>query len=765
MYESSYTWQELSVGNFSGYAIAALPFSVFLTLLKEHFQIPIVAIQGVIFFVFLLASSFSMFFITYITFREDTNKYKVRIASLAAALFYILNLYSLIAIWNRFQHGFMVLYSFLPLVFLLYVYGLKNKKPIYVLFSNFAALVILFAFTSPTWLAIFWILISLYSLFEIFVPLFRRDKTASLFVLRYFATFFILWLLLNSWWLFSALDSSLTLEIPLSFFNPSYNVWILEWGSGAIGSIMNVFRLFYHSYFQGLTTVWGSGYFSPLLTLLEFAVPIFVFLPLVLLKGKSRLPHFFYLLATLMIFLSKGIQPPFGSLYSSLFNSIPLFQVFRIPFEKFGPLLVFSYAPLFGIGVSLFCYEVSRYLGRYITNERMVRTSLFLVVCLLLIGILVWPMWTGGVFRNVQGPTRNPDVGYYTVVPEYYEDANKFFSADKNTYRLLFLPIRHYGGQVAYKWEYGYFGMDATYSLFDQPGISIILYASYLPQVDNIVSEAEQSLIKSPSKFWKYLAMFNIKYVILQHDLDYEAGDFAPPKTKDMLNSLTEIKYLETIGKLDIYKVDEKYFVPRIYTSSSVVPVNGNVNQMFQVIASDNFTPAESVLFLSEQTSISQWQFVQEHAATRGDDYTPSITFQKLNPTKYQISVTDATEPFFLVFSESYHPQWKAYVNIQGGDTNWFEAFFQRPISDERHFLVNGYANAWYIDPEELGTEEQGFTITLYYKLQSLFYLGCIISGLTFVGCIVFLVLGWRRRESEKRIKHSEKQCDESYDE
>jgi len=117
---------------------------------------------------------------------------------------------------------------------------------------------------------------------------------------------------------------------------------------------------------------------------------------------------------------------------------------------------------------------------------------------------------------------------------------------------------------------------------------------------------------------------------------------------------------------------------------------------MFQAIASDSLTPGKSVLFLSEQVSPTQWQFAQEYNASGSSSYPPDITLQKGNPTKYQISVTNANQPFFLIFSESYHPQWKAYMNPQGGDTNWFEAFFQRAIREKRHFLVNGYTNAIY---------------------------------------------------------------------
>jgi hypothetical protein len=115
--------------------------------------------------------------------------------------------------------------------------------------------------------------------------------------------------------------------------------------------------------------------------------------------------------------------------------------------------------------------------------------------------------------------------------------------------------------------------------------------------------------------------------------------------------------------------------------------------------------------------------------------YTPNITSQRINPTKYQVHV-NTTQPFSLVLSESYHPLWRAYY----GKTNWIETFFKKPIGDDNHFEVNGYANAWYID--KVGD----YDITLYFKTQSMFYIGVVISGLGLIGGISYIGWSWRRR-------------------
>jgi len=98
----------------------------------------------------------------------------------------------------------------------------------------------------------------------------------------------------------------------------------------------------------------------------------------------------------------------------------------------------------------------------------------------------------------------------------------------------------------------------------------------------------------------------------------------------------------------------------------------------------------------------------------------PTITYQKMNPTKYEVKIANATEPFFLVFGENYDSGWQASV----GD---------KPVGDKNHFIVNGYANCWYIN------KTSTFTITLEFWPQKLFYAGAAISITTLILCALYV--------------------------
>jgi len=150
----------------------------------------------------------------------------------------------------------------------------------------------------------------------------------------------------------------------------------------------------------------------------------------------------------------------------------------------------------------------------------------------------------------------------------------------------------------------------------------------------------------------------------------------------------------------------------------------------------------------------------------------PKITFVKINPTKYRVKIEGAKEPYTLVFSESFHRGWKAYKKDIGNqildigeqkrygevvasyfdgeikegmhknvflDKNTFETWGKKPLSEDKHLMVNGYANSWYITPEDVGGK-QDYELIIEFAPQRLFYKGLFISGITLAGCLIYLL-------------------------
>lgn len=115
----------------------------------------------------------------------------------------------------------------------------------------------------------------------------------------------------------------------------------------------------------------------------------------------------------------------------------------------------------------------------------------------------------------------------------------------------------------------------------------------------------------------------------------------------------------------------------------------------------------------------------------------PAITFNKLNPTKYTVSVGNVKDPYNLIFSESFNSDWKVYIATCTTTCNPLQSFTTKSIPEERHYLVNGFANGWYILPSD-NINNANYSIIIEYLPQRLFYLGGIISLITLIILLVY---------------------------
>jgi len=99
----------------------------------------------------------------------------------------------------------------------------------------------------------------------------------------------------------------------------------------------------------------------------------------------------------------------------------------------------------------------------------------------------------------------------------------------------------------------------------------------------------------------------------------------------------------------------------------------------------------------------------------------PEISFKKINPTEYLVFVKNAKDPYILEFLEGFSPLWKLSL-VGGGDE----------VSDS-HFILNGYANGWYIE------KNGSYSMKISFYTQKFFKIGAIISLATLALIIVFV--------------------------
>lgn len=488
------------------------------------------------------------------------------------------------------------------------------------------------------------------------------------------------------------------------------------------------------------------------------------------LKKIRKMSLVFLVLTLVSIFITAKGEGLISDEMTLKIFTLPIMNTLR-SYDKTLVFLPFFFVIIIYIGTQDFYKKeharvsptnsISRFDKFRLHQRKIILVSFFLI----LLGVS--PFFLGGIQtrysysidsgKNYQTSTYS----YLVHIPNDYFDAAKIISQDPKQDRILDLPysVINSPGWVNYpKWKV--VGADPTEQLFSKPSVKA--------NDASFTFGAEWNSANVDNSTWivKLMSLYNVQYLIYHKDVDDKFID----QTRDKIDFLQKEGYITLINSydnFDLYNLSDTYFRPHIYPSSNIVLVSGSSDELLSSIISDNLT-ANNVFFLSSQITNEQWQSLVNYnenyeSNEKAGATTPQIVFQEINPTKYQVKIENATQPFFLVFSESYDPEWKAYIENSGtgfgniianyGNVGVEEAnsttsftpgdihyLFDKSLPDNDHYIVNGYANAWYIDPAEIAKDQNGsFEITLFYQPQSFYYLGIIISGVTFTACIIYI--------------------------
>jgi hypothetical protein len=373
-----------------------------------------------------------------------------------------------------------------------------------------------------------------------------------------------------------------------------------------------------------------------------------------------------------------------------------------------------AYAFLIGYALTELFNRFTSHFKKMRSRERQIISGIPIVFALfLIVGVYAFPLWTGDVIRP---GTRVLQSSRYKM-PAYYQDASDWLETDASDFKVITLPVSKIG-YAELKWDNG--GYDGPYPaewLFPQSIITSALAGNGLAgqTIDLITKNSTKAAAK-------LLALMNVKYVLFHEDSNWLYVEDNPSwisTSREQLQSILSASntlFLEKkLGELDFYR--NEYWSPmHIYARTNSILINGGLNQMIQFTELTDFDPSESVLLLSDQLDIQQISTLPMNIHSKGN---VSAIFEEIDPTRYIVQV-NASQPFFLVFSESYDKDWIAYVDGQ-------------QIPNEYHFTANGFANGWYIN--KTGT----YTITLEFWPQKLFYIGSAISITTFILCTIYV--------------------------
>ena len=677
-----------------------------------------------------------------------------RLLNIIGVLLYLYNPYiaTNLHIFINTQPFWGLTYALVPLLFATFIDSLLKDNYLSKVKFLVCSIFLLGIFGMGTFLVAIILFLILYTTIKLLL-----ENSRKVILTRVIKIIFLL-VFVNVWWLIP-----FSIFIFESFFGEGAKaVYTAPESTWNYSTIFNVLRLCNISIIYTGPSYYSydvtSFYKEVIFILATVLLPIISFSSLIFLKReRSKMKKdniiVFNVILLFFIFLDKNDNAPLGFI-NKLLSKFPIFNVFFVE-PRLEFLIVFLYSVLA-------TYVFSTIIGniKLDLNKRDILTISYFFLLLIVILPPAFVIVTGGLV-----PTRYWSLEKaYISIPKYVHKSLKYVDTDTKLNRVLFLPCLTEPRTTSLGYDWGYYGSPSYIeTILKKETFPFHLGGwFYTTRMSHLLPYIYKA--KNNENFIKILKLCNVKYIIWQGDTNIIPTSSGFLKNRECRKHMDKIlisldkfnlKNLK-FGKWIVFKMNST--LPRIYSTTNCVLTNARLYDALMVL---NLEIENGIVIAPNK----KWrQFSITFMASP-----PLIIFRKVNPTKYIILVKNAIAPFFLIFSENYHPKWKAYIEKQKTFDNekWeiianypklhvkeakhemrftpkdIAYLFKKPLPERYHLLVNGYANAWYIDPKTIGSSN--FTITLYFWPQSLFYLGLLISALTFLGCIGYLVYDWRR--------------------
>lgn len=478
-----------------------------------------------------------------------------------------------------------------------------------------------------------------------------------------------------------------------------------------------------------------SFYSNKLIIFPSLIFIIFIFFSILIYKNEKienkKLTYFLLILILIFYIFCMGTNEPFKAVFLFFWNHIPFFNLFRT-FYKFQFVLYFSF-------VILFIFALKKYDGNY-------------KIKVLLLALTI-PMIISHFFNPFYEKFKKP-----YEIPEYYNAFETVSNAKKlvNTYKIF--PDTYPGANwTPYEWNTNNYESQNVLPIFTKQNVANTQNNNVSKYISKTLCNKEYYTQRDIAKLTRLLGLLNIKHIIMQNDIYH--------KKSSCYNPINEYKK-ESIGKLDIYTINNDDFLPHFYTPENIIISENKVDELPKILSQENYNLRSAIYFKDQ--NVGKEDKVEDLASLmslhNNEENLPVLEFKKINPTKYRIIVHGASHKFPLIFSESFHKGWKIYPikkqeskpdiqkldkykilngnaedqankyelgdyiknnlisdlgdneNIDYISKNFqdtiqndnltngtiYETWLKQPIENTSHLLVNGYANSWLIDTDRI---------------------------------------------------------------
>lgn len=515
------------------------------------------------------------------------------------------------------------------------------------------------------------------------------------------------------------------------------------------------------SYYGMVTKSFFYSYSIPQAQWTTFIAPLAVLSGFLLSKAREKTFTLIALFFFITTFLeSANITNLGNAMYRMLFY-IPGFSMFRNFSGWFIYVQAFFYALLLGYAFFLIFSKLKR---------RIVYISSILIIVIFVFNS--WRFISGQIIREPHRGTNN--VSTIIQMDPNYEKILSFLRNLPDDGKIFDFPLTEFGYQVVPGLNRGaYIGpspMAYLNSRRDFSGNPIL--EPFSATLLKLIKEKNIDGIK------RLFGLLNVRYIFYNSDPRAYKEYFPQVPNTVLLKllpdsaSLTDFvdkiigEKVVNLGKYYIYYFDKNYYLPHFYVPISVVPYDGK---------KIDYIGQNTLFFVDTKLTDPRIGYIDSQLCTqvlsrckRGETIPisdiPTITYQKINPTKYKVIVSNAKAPFFLIFSDKFHTSWKAYVTdgkepkpkvqesyfagfIQEAyheniffNSKTFETLSMKSIPEKQHISINGYANGWYITPFD-SRGEKNYEIIVEMTQQRVAYFGLGISMLSIVIFALALVV------------------------
>ncbi len=614
-------------------------------------------------------------------------------AALIGGLFYMFNPYTMAVRWYELNF-WNFFYAFAPLAMALWIKGLSTLRFRYLVALQGTLLLMAPSFSNlaaPLMLALV-----LGSYIPVHLLKVVRSHVSLAATFRYVAAAVLLSAATNLWWIVPSVFT-LPFEIPVRTFSDDRLTFTSQRTTLAM-----VLRL---KGYWGFDLTYG-GTQDPMFPYASWYSSNRIFgaigwlIPLLGLAGAVRWRRnsavvWATAFTCISLFFMKGLQPPLQEVTRWLYDNVFIMAAFRHPFDKFGMLTLLGLAPLVGAGT----VAPSQFFRLPRLGEALIGTT----VTLLLVVVLAWPFWTGEVIH--EGGKVVPSVR--TSPPAGYEVAREWLAREDDPSRLMPLPLNKISW-TSLRWLWGF---DPAPFLLEKPVAAV----SDKPGGD-LLEQAATALLKGRSDdLGKALALMNVRYVFVRDDANWEFIAKNGAEGQRHVSASREAVFksvksqpwlLQSLTAAPLYFYDNRDWWPNaVYAADLPIPVAepGSLGT-WRLPKGNELKRAVIISFVdASQMALSPSRIP------------PQVTFSYDLARPWIVTgEVEAEGPFVLILSQYFDKYWDLYE----AQPSFLQLLFRTGRANARHFVANGYANAWYFPEGGI------YRFTMFYWPQAVLWCG-----------------------------------------